>query len=166
MNIRNIVPALLLSFVAVSAAAEDIKIPAKNPVITVTIPDSWKPEQIKTGAACESPDKVVTILFEIAASEKGISSLIDENMDWLVKEQGIKFNAEAKDNPEFSVGGIKSTLKSYHATSKEFGPANVGFIFTPVGDKVLITTYRITVQGFEKHDATMTTIMDSVRPAK
>ncbi|MFZ4481952.1 MAG: hypothetical protein ACOYNZ_18895, partial [Rhodoferax sp.] len=68
-----------------SAMAGLVNVPMKKPVITVEIPDSWKPEETERGVASESPDQVATVFFEIARSEKGVNSLLDENIDWLVK---------------------------------------------------------------------------------
>jgi hypothetical protein len=64
------------------------------------------------------------------------------------------------------VGGIKSSLMSCDADGKEWGPAKVGFIFTPVGERVLVTTFWISVKRFEKQEPTLDKILASVKPAK
>ena len=59
------------------APAETINIPEDEPAISVNIPETWKPEAIDKGIACESPDKVATIIFEVT-TEKGLDALIQE----------------------------------------------------------------------------------------
>ena len=164
MKIANIVIALLLTASVASAVAGTVKVPSKKPIITVNIPDSWEPEETGKGIACESPDKVATVFFEIVATEKGMNKLIDENIEWLMSDRGVDIKADTKQEKDFEVGGIKSSLMSFDASSKEFGPAKVGFIFTPINDKVLVTTYWITVKGYEKQDAALTKILNSVSP--
>ena len=64
------------------APAGTVNIPQDDPAVSVDIPDSWKPEETDKGIACESPDKVATIFFEVT-SGSGLDALIDENVDWL-----------------------------------------------------------------------------------
>ena len=165
-NIAKLLVALFLSFLIGSAMAGTISIPVKRPAVMINIPDSWEPEETDKGISCESPDQVATLFFEVASSEKGMNKLIDQNIDWLVKEQGVKIVAETQQEGETMVGGLKSSQISYDAKSKEFGPAKVGFIFTMVGEKLLVTTYWFSKKGYEKHDATVKQILESVRSAK
>jgi len=95
-----------------------------------------------------------------------MNSLLDENIDWLVKDQGVKINIASKKEQDFLVGGMKSLLIAYDASSKEFGPSKVGFIFTTIGKKLLVTTYWVTVKGFAKQEAVLDGILASVKPAR
>src|SRR5205085_942405 len=70
VNFPKLVAVVVTSFAASLATAGTINVPAKRPVITVNIPDSWEPEETEKGTACESPDKVVTVFFEIARGAK------------------------------------------------------------------------------------------------
>lgn len=150
-----------------SVFAMSVNVPPSNAAVTINVPASWKPEETDKGVSCESPDEVTTVFFEVVASEKDMDNLLDENINWLVKDNGIKIKGDPKETKDFLVGGIKSTLLSYAADSKEFGAAKVGFIFTPVGKKLLITTYWITDKLFDdKHDAELTQILNSVKPIK
>lgn len=166
MNIPRLFAAVILSLLVNSTIAGVVNVPAKRPVVTIEIPDSWDPEETEKGIAVESADKVATVFFEIAASEKGMNSLLDENIDWLVKDQGVNINIASKKEQDFLVGGMKSSLMAYDANSKEFGPSKVGFIFTTIGKKLLVTTYWLTVKGFAKQEAALDGILASVKPAK
>lgn len=166
MKILKPFAAIILSLLVSSTMAGLVSVPAKKPVVTIEIPDSWDPEETDKGIAVESADKVATVFFEIAASEKGMNSLLDENIDWLVKDQGVKINTASKKEQDFLVGGMKSSLMAYDASSKEFGPSKVGFIFTAIGKKLLVTTYWVTVKGFDKQEAVLDGILASVKPAR
>jgi hypothetical protein len=166
MKILRPLIAVILSILVSSAMSGVVNVPAKKPVITIEVPDSWDPEETDKGIAIESPDKVATVFFEIAASEKGMNSLLDENIDWLIKDQGVEIKIASKKEQDFLVGGMKSSLMAYEADSKDFGPSKVGFIFTTIGKKVLVVTYWLTVKGYDKQEAALDAILASVKPAK
>jgi hypothetical protein len=52
------------------------------------------------GIACESPDKVATIFIEVT-SAKGVDALIDENIDWLTKDQGVQLDKASEQKQDF-----------------------------------------------------------------
>ena len=158
MNLLKALSAAALSVLLASTALADI--------VNVDVPDSWKPEETDKGIGIESPDSVATVFFEIARNEKGLKSIIDDNIDWLVKEQEVRVKGSTKVEKDIAVGGIKSSLMSYDADSKEWGPAKVGFIFTPVGERVLVTTFWISVKGFAKQEPVLDRILASVKAVR
>jgi len=166
MNISKIVACIALSVLATTALGETVQVPANKPAVTIDIPEAWKPEETEKGVACESPDQVVTVFFEVVRSEKGMNALLDENINWLVKDQGVKIVDASKTEKEILVGGIKSSLIGYDAKSKEYGPSKVGFIFTNINNKLLVTTYWLAIKGFDKQEATLDKILSSVKPIK
>jgi hypothetical protein len=95
-----------------------------------------------------------------------MNSLLDENINWLIKDQDVEIKIASKKEQDFLVGGTKSSLMAYDANSKEFGPSKVGFIFTTIGKKLLVTTYWLTVKGYAKQEAALDAILASVRPAR
>jgi len=150
---------LLTSF----AHAGTVNIPQDNPAVSVDVPDSWKPEETDKGIACESPDKVATIFFEVT-SGSGLEALIDENVDWLTKDQGVQLDKASEQKQEFEAGDLGWKRISWSGTSKEWGPATVGFAFTDAGNgKVLTVTYWITKKDQEKHFPTIEKIFESVK---
>jgi hypothetical protein len=110
--VRELLYALIFSLVLSSLApAGTLNIPEDKPAISVDIPDSWKPETTDKGIACESPDKVATIFFEVT-SAKGLEALIDENVDWLTKDQGVQLD-KASEQTGDSSDGIRSLGKYF-----------------------------------------------------
>jgi hypothetical protein len=145
------------------AVAGTVTIPKENPAALAKVPDSWKPEETDHGYMIESPDQVATVLLE-ATTVKGSDKLLDENIDWLVKEQKVKIDAKSKKESEIELGGRKWSVLSWDAGSKEWGPSVVGFIFTEVGNgKILTVTYWITKKDSEKHMPTIEKILASVK---
>ena len=110
--------------------------------------------------------RIAQTLFYGAASLDGFLATADDNIDWLVKEQEVNVKGNTLKNSDIAVGGIKSSLMSYDADSKEYGPAKVGFIITPLASTVLITTFWISVKGFEKQEPVLNQILASVKPVQ
>lgn len=84
---------LAFSLFAASAFAKTIKLPEDSPVVSVNVPDSWKPEDTEQGITSESPDGEATVMFEIADA-KSMDALIDENTNWF-KEQKVVIDSRA-----------------------------------------------------------------------
>lgn len=155
---------LALPFLAVTgASAGVIKIPEGSPVISVSIPDKWEPEETDEGVVCESPDKEATIFFEVTSAKK-IEALIDENIDWLVKDQEVEIDKSTQKSNEFEAGGMSWKSLAWEGKSKEWGAANIILAFADAGKgKVLMVTYWVTTKGEAKHGKTLTAILDSVK---
>jgi hypothetical protein len=151
---------ILVAFAAI-ADAKTIKIPEGKPVISVNVPDSWEPEATDKGIAIESPDKIVTAFFEVT-SPKGVEDLINENVDWLMKDQKVEIDHESKTEKDFKNGDIDWSLISWDGDNEEFGPATVGFMMTKAGNKVLTVTYWITKKGHEKQMPALDKILSSI----
>jgi hypothetical protein len=163
MKYPLLAPAIALLLLTASVPADVVKIPEKDPVASVDVPADWKPEATDKGVATESPDKVATVFFE-ASTEDGLEALIEENVEWLVKEQAVKIDRATKKKADFENAGRQWNKISWSADSKEWGPAVVGFMFTKVGKgKVLTITYWITNKDREKHDAVLAKMLDSVK---
>jgi hypothetical protein len=159
-------PVAALAFslwLTVFAGAETLNIPEDDPAISLDVPHSWKPEVTDKGIACESPDQVATIYFEVT-SQKGLNALIDENVEWLMKDQSVRVDKSSEQKQDFEAAGLKWERISWNGESKEWGPATIGFAFTDAGNgKVLAMTYWITKKDQEKHFPTLTKIIESVK---
>jgi hypothetical protein len=151
---------VLVAFATI-ADAKTIKIPQGKPVISVNVPDSWEPEATDKGIAIESPDKIVTVFFEVT-SPKGVEDLINENVDWLMKNQKVEIDRESKSEKDFKNGDINWSRISWDGNNEEFGPATVGFMMTKAGNKVLTVTYWITKKGQEKQMPELDEILSSI----
>jgi branched-subunit amino acid permease len=73
-------------------------------------------------------------------------------------------DATSKADSDFEIEGRKWSPISGNGTSKENGPALIGFWFTAVGrSKVLLITYWTNKEDSEKHLKTLKKIFASVK---
>ena len=162
---KNVLTAsLILSLLAPPIFGGTIKIPKDKPVATVKVPDSWAPEETDEGIAIESPDQVATVFLEVTSNKKA-DALIEENITWLTDEQKVNVDAGSKKEKEFELEGRSWSRISWDGTSKEYGPAIIGFLFTAINkNKILTVTYWITKKDSEKHLPALEKIFASVKP--
>jgi hypothetical protein len=97
-------------------------------------------------------------------SSKELDALIEENVDWLTKDQGVQLDKASEQKQDFETSNLKWKRISWSATSKEWGPATVGFVFADAGDgKILTVTYWVTQKDREKHLPTIEKIFESAK---
>ena len=158
---------LVLSLLPALVSAGTIKIPKDDPAASLTIPNSWEPEDSDGGILAESPDNVATVYFKVVATKKEMGTMIDDSIDWLTKEHDVKLDAASKTEKDFEDSGRKWSRISWDGNSKEWGPAVVGFLFTDLGDgKVLTVTYWISKKDSDKNLETLGKIFASVKPVE
>lgn len=68
---------LVLSLLPALVSAGTIKIPKDDPAASLTIPNSWEPEDSDGGVLAESPDNVATVFFKAVGTEKEMGTLFD-----------------------------------------------------------------------------------------
>jgi len=81
----------------------------------------------------------VTVFFEVT-SPKGVEDLIDENVDWLMKDQKVEIDRKSQSEKDFKNGDINWRRISWDGNSEEFGPTTVGFLMTRAGNHTLEKT--------------------------
>jgi len=167
MKTSIITLSLVLSLLPALVSAGTIKIPKDDPAASLTIPNSWEPEDSDGGVLAESPDNVATVFFKAVGTEKEMGTLIDDSIDWLTKEHDVKLDASSKEEKDFEDSGRKWSRISWAGSSKEWGPAVVGFLFTDLGNgKVLTVTYWISKKDSEKNLEMLGKIFASVKPVE
>ncbi len=62
--------ALVFCLAMAPALAKNLAVPEKDPIATVTIPDTWKMEEIDYGYSAKSPDGDVQFYFEYASQSR------------------------------------------------------------------------------------------------
>jgi hypothetical protein len=159
---RLLLSAVITAAFALPCFAKDFAVPKKNPVIAITIPDSWTIRDIDYGFSAASPGDDVYFYVE-STDPKNIDKMMALNDAWM-KEQKITPIGE----PKVTVvdqGPVKAKIYNYKAKD-DSGPTNVSFTLIP-GDKSLI---MLTLWGSEeeqkKHDDEINQILGSIRPAK
>jgi hypothetical protein len=79
-----------------------------------------------------------------------------------MKDQKVEIDPKSKEEKDFTSDGIKWSRISWHGKNDEFGPADVGFLMTKAGNRVLAITFWITEKDKEKHAAELEKIFNSV----
>jgi hypothetical protein len=125
------------------ALAKNFAFPEKNPVGTVSIPDSWKTEEIDYGYSAKSSDGEIFFYVEYAGGSR-VDKMLDNNTEWL-KENKITPKGKLAEK-EIEIGGLPAKLMHYDATD-ENGDTTVDFVFITGGSKRLI---MLTLWGSEE----------------
>lgn len=151
----------LLATVAV-LPADVIKLPADDPVVAITVPDSWTKEEVETGYGVESEDQLATVYFEVVPADK-LDELIDTNIEWLLNEQKVIIDRESEVKSEFKIGGTEWSTIKWDGKNEEWGPATIILGFADAGKgNVLMATYWVTKDGEKKHEADLNKIFGSL----
>jgi hypothetical protein len=152
--------AALVILLAGPALARNIAAPAKDPVATVTVPDSWKFEEIDYGYSAVSPGKDVFFSVEYANKNK-IDAMMANNEAWM-KENGIDGSVTpAKSEMDF--GGLSGTVFRFDTKDAD-GPTRVDFVVLPSGkDRVIFLTLWGSSDERKKHSDEVEAIMKSVK---
>ena len=166
MKIHLMKTAVLVLFLLGPASAGTVKIPENAPAVTAEIPDAWKPEKIDDGIVIESPDQVATMYFEVT-SAKAADDLLKKNLEYLKKEHEVTVDMATMKISDAKIGGQSWHRMSFAGASKEFGPADIGFLLLELGtDKVITVTYWINQKDKSKQERAVDEILDSVKPVK
>lgn len=151
------------SLAFVSAHAKTLKVPNEDfAIASITIPDSWEPEEVTNGWAGTSPDKAVYLAIVGVGSEKGVSAEIDDTFAML-KEHKVDLDQSSKKENKFKVNGLDAEEMIFKGKDED-GPASVSITFIPVKDKLLVLTYWVTTSKEEKHQEEVGKILNSLKP--
>jgi hypothetical protein len=157
--------AFLASLLPFTAHAATLKFPSEAPIASITIPDSWKPEETDSGVQGTSADSAVYLSADVADS-KSMDKVVSDAIDFLTKS-GVNIDpATQKDTPVTEVNGMQMTTLEWDGKDQD-GPVSVGLLFVQTaGDKALVVTYWGSKGDEDKHDAEVQAILASIKPAK
>jgi hypothetical protein len=154
--LKSVLLAVTLACTAVAPGiAKNLAVPAKDPVATLMIPDTWKQQEIEFGYSGTSPDETIFFSVEYARSDR-IDKLFALNDDWM-KENKINAKGEPKQQ-EIILGGLSAKLFTYQATD-ENGPTEVDFVIIPAGKRIVL----LTLWGSEKEQKDNKADIDSIK---
>ena len=158
--------AVLFAALAASSSAfsATFKLPDDKPVVSITIPDSWKPEEIEKGVQGQTADSDVYLSIEITKSEKGMNAIIDGSFSML-KEHKIDLKKGGRKENKFDLNGLPADELLFQGKDED-GPTVVSITFVPVKDTVLVFTYWASPEGDKKHTKELSAIVQSVKAIK
>lgn len=147
-----------------TASAKEFKLPEKKPVISVTYPDSWEPEEIDRGVQGQTKDGAVYLAIETTKSEKGMNAIIDETFD-MFKEHKVKIDKSSKKTNKMTIAGQEAEEMLFTGTDED-GPTAVSITFFTVGDTVVVISYWATTELVAKYNPAIGKIVSSIKALK
>ncbi len=142
------------------AEAKTVKLTGAKPVATVTIPDSWKPDEYDWGVEAQSPDDEIYVAVEVS-SVKGLEKAAEEAMKFY-KKQGVTVKGDPVQS-EHKLNGMDVVDLSWKGRDKD-GEADISLSFVIVSEtRVLLLYYWGSPAGGAKHRETLSGILNSIK---
>ena len=153
---------LLLFMGATSLSAGVFSFPDANPVVSVTIPASWKPSEDETGVEATSKDDEVYIDIQTTSSktvEKGINDALA-----YLKEKGVTVNTDSVKKQDLKLNGMSVSDVSWDGTDED-GACKISLSVISVTDSQgLLVIYWASPDGEKKNQAALNKIANSITP--
>lgn len=155
-----------LLFMGQAAFADTFAVPSTGePIATVNIPHSWKPEPHDLGVKATSPDGRVFWAFE-EVDGNDIATAVENGMKYFV-DQGVVVDEKTIRKNEGQVNGMKAYDMSFQGRDK-IGPAKLGMtiVVTNKSDKFVIMLYWGDSDGEKANAKDIVSIAQSIKPTK
>ena len=157
---KIIMAGLFVCAAIVPGLAKNLAVPPKDPVATLTIPDSWKPSEIEFGYGAKSPDGDVFFSVEYATAAR-IDKLFATTDAWM-KENKIKPKGKAKES-EMDMGGLPAKIFTYEATD-ENGDTEIDLVVIPGGKgRMILLTLWGSKEEQEANKTELSAIQRSIK---
>jgi hypothetical protein len=157
---KRILCALIVVLAASPTWARNIAVPDSDPAAIVTVPDSWKFNEIEYGYSAISPDKDIFFSVEHANANK-IDAMMKANKAWM-KENKIDGSVKPTET-EMTFGGLSGTVFRFD-TKDENGPTRVDFVLLTAGkNRVIFLTLWASAEERTNHASEIDSIMNSVK---
>lgn len=146
--------ALALGLVAFPAFAKNFAVPAKNPTITITLPDSWSTDEIEYGFQARPKDEGIFFSVE-SANARQIDKMLSDTQAWM---RDNKIKAVEPIKADMKINGIDSSIFQFR-TADENGPTTVDLILMPASNNRVM---MLTVWGNNEERETHAKALDSI----
>ena len=141
--------------------AENIAVPSKDPIATLTVPDKWETQEIEWGYSATSPDGGLAFYVESAPASR-VENLFATNDEWL-KENNIKPKGEHSE-AEVNIAGLPAKVFSYPATDDD-GDTVIDFVVIQEGKgRVILLTLWGSQEDREANQDDLDAIKKSIKP--
>lgn len=146
--------ALALGLLAFPAFAKNFAVPAKNPTITIALPDDWSTEEIEFGFQARPDDEAIFLSIE-SANARQIDKMLSDTQKWM---RDNKIKAVDPIKADMKINGIDSTVFQFR-TADENGPTTVDLILMPATNNRVM---MLTVWGNDKERETHGKALDAI----
>lgn len=126
-----VLSAALFAFLCLLApvSAKTYPIPSENPVATISIPNSWEPNEYDKGVEGTSKDGQFYFAVE-AVDSKDVGEATKEAMNWF-KKQGVKLDNDSRSANETTLNDLPVLSMTFKGRDKD-GPTEVTLILVKV----------------------------------
>ncbi len=154
--------AVFCAFVS-SSFAKDFNVPPKDPVMKVTIPSTWKVNEIDYGYNTESPDGQVYFYIEYATGRR-VDKMLDNNTAWMTENKIVPKGKPTES--DITIAGLPAHLLHFDATYPE-GDTMVDFVLIGAGEKSLVMlTLWANEKELKDNEADIASIKSSIKALK
>lgn len=160
---RILLPLVFLAIfgVAAPAPAKVFKLPPGAPLVSVDVPEDWKPDFITRGVQARTADNDVFLSVEATTDAREMGTIIDES-DAMLKTRKVKLDRSSKRDTKFLVNNFPAEELRYIGFD-DAGSVTVTFTFVTIRDTAVVITYVATEEGHKNHQAELGKIVDSVK---
>ncbi len=157
---KLILAAAVALLLPVSAQAATLNFPSDAPVATITIPDSWSPEETESGVQALSDDEAIYLAVDVADADSA-ESVVKEAFTFL-GERDVKVDEATLSEKDLTINGMATKFLTWAGTDAD-GPVSITVGITTTADgKFLVLTYWGTQGEQEKHIADLDAILNSL----
>lgn len=158
---RFLFPALLSFALCAPAFAGTYKLPDKKPIVSITLPESWKTDEIDDGIESVSDDEEVYMAIE-STSEKNVSKAMEESVQYL-KKKGVIVKQDTMKQETMKMGDMDVVDISWDGKDED-GDCKVSLTVVGMSDtQGLLITYWASPEGEKKHQAELNAIAKSIK---
>ena len=156
-----VIAAAVACMLATPSVAKVFELPDANPAVTVDLPGAWKPSETDHGAEATSPDGETYVAVETATA-KGMSQLIDEDLDFLTKS-GVTIDRSSQQTQDSTANGLPVSFLHWTGKDKD-GPTAVTLGIFGVSDNlVLLLTAWSSPAGDKANGGALDDILGSIK---
>lgn len=154
---------LVAAALAAPSFAKEFKLPDEgDAVVSVTVPDAWKPKATTTGVEANSDDEELYFSVDLASGKK-LDALIDEAFEDF-KTHKVVLQKDSQKKSESKVNGMTAVNFSWDGKDED-GPAKINVsVIEASKDKAALVIFWASPEGMEKHTATVDKIVQSIKP--
>ncbi len=152
---------LVLTF---PASADNLQLPPDKPIVSVNIPDAWRPEFVARVVQSQTGDGNAYLTVAATTDAKEMAAIIDKS-DAMLRSRKVKLDRATRRNTPFKVNGFPAEEIRYVGID-DHGSVTVTFTFVTIHDAAIVFTYLANEAGHQAHQAELGKIIDSVQVFK
>lgn len=171
LTMRKVMFALGIGLLAASSplSAKEVKLPAREPYVSFSVPWRWKVERSENGVKLLSTDRHVNLSIEaLDMGTTDVQARLAKQVEQLVAT-GIVLDPSTMKEEKAMIAGCEMVEVSWDATLKDTGPmkVSVSILHLPK-NKALSMLYWATAAGEMRNKATLANLLMSIKviPAK